>query len=184
MPAVDLAREHLSAIDNMVAARGLPKLVKMGVGGPAYVAAGLVGLARVELAGETYQPTPGGELVYVQPVVEDDELIDLCGWLADHPDRWALRLGVGFALGEDAIRAAMWPSAGPLPLHRTPLDWLRADCTGACILRPADAWRELADFEAVVAENIDHGRAVEKMLTPPRWPRPKVLVRQAEGIAA
>jgi len=186
MVAIDLSGEHLASLDGMVREHGLSKLVALGVSGPGYVKAGLVGLEHVELFNDLFQPMPGGVAAYIAPVLDRGELVDLVTWPLDRPVRWALRLGVAFALGADAIaEARLFPrSAGPLPLFRTPLSWLLAGCEGACILRPEDAWRELADIAEVVAQDIGHGRAIEKMLSPPRRPRPKVLVKQAEGIAA
>ena len=177
---MDLAREHLRACDNMVAERALRRLSAAGVSGCAIVAAGLIGMERVEFLGPFYQPCPGGKIAFVAPVFDGAALVDLCAWRPQKPEQWAQRLDVGFALGDDAVKAALWSPETPLQLFPSPMRWLQTGAVGACILRPSEAWFELRELSAVVAVDIEHGNAVDRMLTPPTWRRPEVLVRRKD----
>jgi hypothetical protein len=177
MGAVDLAAEHLAGLRNM-RQRHLDHLLGRGVSGRAYVAAGCIGIERVRFSSTTYEPTEDDEQVFIQPVHDGlDRLCDLLAWRPRQPDRWALRCDAAFALGEAAIADADWANE-PLELHSTPLAWLQGDCRGAVVLRPAEAWFELHMLTAVVAADVAHGERVRRMLTPPLWPAPRVLVRR------
>jgi hypothetical protein len=67
------------------------------------------------------------------PVIMDGELIDLLAFRSGSPNDWMLRTGLGWALGMD--RGLEPYTRGDVPtVHETPLDWLRADCTGLCVL--------------------------------------------------
>jgi hypothetical protein len=67
------------------------------------------------------------------PVTMDGDLIDLVAFQPSAPSHWMLRTGLGWALGMDrGLEPYTW---GDVPtVHETPLDWLRADCTGICVL--------------------------------------------------
>jgi len=170
----DLYREHDAAL-HRVRDHHFAALTEHGIDGNAYVVAGYLGIDHVELTGSVYWPQPAGIEAFIVPVLEGDEIADLCAISLDKPGRWALRRDVGFALGDDAIGFAYWHHK-PLELHATPVAWLKAGCRGACLLRPADAWSRLGHLEAVTVADVGHGNAVERILTPPR-PRLDILVR-------
>jgi len=109
---------------------------------------------------------------FVIGVLGDGGLIDLCAWQLE-TDRTALWLGRGFALGETQL--AFRPHE-PLPVWRTPLAWLRANRVGIVILNVSAAWSRLADLP-ILAEDIQHGNSLEKLLKPPR-PLPTIFVRR------
>ena len=134
-------------------------------------------MARIEFSGPLYEPSPTGKGAFIHPVLEHGEITDLVAWAPDRPGRWAQRLDIGFALGLDAIDKASWGHhPEPLGLYATPLAWLRAGCTGACLLRPTDAWRRLNHLARVTVADVRHGTAIERLLSPP-MPRPEILVR-------
>ena len=57
------------------------------------VAAGLVGLARIEVHGAHYQPSDEGQPAVVLPILDADrEIIDLAAFEAARPDRIAALL--------------------------------------------------------------------------------------------
>jgi len=109
---------------------------------------------------------------FVIGVLGDGGLIDLCAWQLE-TDRTALWLGRGFALGETQLA---FRHHEPLPVWRTPLAWLRANRVGIVILNVSAAWSRLADLP-ILAEDIQHGNSLEKLLTPPR-PLPTIFVRR------
>ncbi len=72
-------------------------------------------------------------------------LIDMIAWRPDDPTHWWFRQGgVDMVLGADNLDLAH--TAGrPISLHQTPLDWLRAECRGACLLDYCEAaWGGMA----------------------------------------
>jgi hypothetical protein len=85
-------------------------------------------------AGEDGLFVPGEGVPHLLlPVIMDGELIDLVAIRSSIPSDWMLRTGLGWALGMDrGLEPYTW---GDMPtVHETPLDWLRADCTGICVL--------------------------------------------------
>jgi hypothetical protein len=80
-----------------------------------------------------YAPSDEGTPHLVLPVFEDGELVDLVAFSSDQPMAWLLRLGVGWSLGLiDGLERHSWQDE--VRLWASPLDWLRADCDGLCIL--------------------------------------------------
>lgn len=85
-------------------------------------------------AGEDGLFLPGeGETHLLLPVEMDGALIDLVAFRSSTPSDWILRTGLGWALGMDrGLGPHTW--GDPPTVHETPLDWLRADCSGICVL--------------------------------------------------
>jgi len=92
---------------------------------------------------------PGqGEPHLILPVIERGGLVDLCGFRASSPDKWMLRRGNGFALGLDrgldpwlwyrpadlSAKPAKYQVGQPTTLYSDPLDWLRGQGEGICVL--------------------------------------------------
>lgn len=94
-----------------------------------------------------YQPGDG-ELHVILPVVERGGLIDLVAFRSTSPGNWLLRRGNGFALGLDrGLEPWLWYRPADLaakpPKHRVgqptilfsdPLDWVRGQGAGICVL--------------------------------------------------
>jgi hypothetical protein len=112
-------------------------------------------------------------IVHIANADEDETPVDLIAWMRDQPRRVFQCLGAVEALGVDQIgNAASWFLGKPLAVHRTPLDWLRAGCTGIVIF---DATRVRARLECLPARSggyrlaavsLEHGRALRKILSP------------------
>ncbi len=168
--------EHDAAL-HRVRDRHFAALAEHGIDGHAFVAAGFLGIDHVELTGSVYFPHPDGIEAFIAPVFAVNEIVDLCAFTLSKPHCWALRNDTGFALGDDAISIATWYRQA-LELRATPVTWLQAGGGGACLLRPADAWRRLNHLPAVTVDTVAHGSAIERMLEPPR-PCPDILVRVA-----
>lgn len=141
-----------------------------------------IGIGEAEDAGNgLYQPGEGA-LHMILPIVEDGELVDLCAFRSNIPDRWLLRKGLGFALGlEDGLSPWLWyqpadPEAKPprfqvgKPLHifSNPLEWLRAGRDGVCVLDwSAPEIRRLNGFERLTVSDATTARLLRASLSRP-----------------
>jgi len=114
---------------------------------------------------------------YIIGVLGFGGLIDLAAWepASFHIASW---LGRAFAISEQQIEA---PHLEPLPVWRSPLEWLRAGRRGIVILRPEIAWLRLADVP-ILAENVEHGVELRRLLTSPF--RPQIFVRSSHAGAS
>lgn len=91
------------------------------------------GVAPVaDAGGGLFSPGEGPQHLLL-PVHDDGELVDLVAFRANDPANWLVRTGHGWALGLDLGLEAHC-RGNPVPLWATPLDWLRADCSGLCVL--------------------------------------------------
>jgi len=80
-----------------------------------------------------YAPSDEGKPHLILPVFEDGELVDLVAFTSEQPMAWLLRLGTGWSLGLiDGFERHSWEDE--VRLWASPLDWLRADRDGLCIL--------------------------------------------------
>jgi hypothetical protein len=87
----------------------------------------------LDLGGGTFCPSDDGRISLVLPVYEEGELVDLVALNTDAPHDTRLRVGDGWALGvEHGLDGYDWDE--PLQLHISPLDWMKADCIGLCVL--------------------------------------------------
>ena len=93
-------------------------------------------------------------------------IVDLVAWPLDRPGAFASMFGRACMLGLGQVyNPATYYLGAPCRLHRTPLDWLRADGEGACILNKNAAARHLIDAPGPFAcDDIAHGREVETLL--------------------
>ncbi len=142
MTALDLGREWLALPDAGLGDRQL--LEQQGVTREAIHRAGGLAVARISMVGRLWMPEPTGTPAFILPVwdgpapsiysgVENPVLIDMIAWRPDDLACWWYRTGEGDALGIDNLDLAHI-EGWPISLHRTPLDWLRAGCRGACLL--------------------------------------------------
>ena len=131
-------------------------LESLGVGREAIHRAGGFAVTRISTGGRLWAPEMTGTPAFILPVwngpapsiycgVESPMLIDMIAWRPDDPTHWWFRLdGIDMVLGADNLDLAH--TAGrPISLHQTPLDWLRAECRGACLLDYCEAaWGGMA----------------------------------------
>jgi hypothetical protein len=149
---------------------------------------GLVGLLSVNISGQYWQPgTVGDPLAMILPVLTapwgDDELelVDLVAFRLSNPSGFRVRTGFGKVLGAwnvADVRAAVqiWKVPGQaaspgLELHRTPLDWLQANCEGACIIHPFWASYAMAGVEHLLCQDAAHARQVNEHFKIPAAPQ-------------
>jgi hypothetical protein len=102
---------------------------------------------------------PTGAIIF--PVHDElGDLIDLCAWSPPRPP--ALWRATGCMLGAERLFGPRMQEA--LPVHRTVLNWLRANCGGVVIFdepKSADLLRRAAPL---AAEDEGHGDELERLL--------------------
>lgn len=139
-----------------------------------------VGVDDVAPAGAGYWKREfRGSRAWIIPVysLSGFELVDLLALPQDRPATVYWRYtGQGVALGYENILAADFGRA-PLVLHETPLDWMAAGKTGACIIDWRRYWAgDVAHVSAIRVNNPDFGFEVRKRLSQP-VPCPSIQVR-------
>lgn len=155
------------------------------------------GVARCEpIGGGLYQPSEG-KLHVVIPVIEDGVLIDLCAFRSTAPGEWLLRTGNGWALGlEQGLSEWMWhapadPQAKPPryqvgqppTLFADPLDWLRGQGDGLCILDwGSPEIRSLDVLHHVICSTPAVAALLRRALTRPAR-LPQITVMEARHVA-
>jgi hypothetical protein len=98
---------------------------------------------------------------FVCEVIDADgeTTLDLVAWPVNRPYRILTMFGRAPAVGLwEAENPASYFMGKTLPLHRTPLEWLAAGCSGAAIITPRLAARWLLDLPGPVAAR-DHAHA-------------------------
>ena len=141
------------------------------IGVPAH-AAEFAGRARIRVNGEYFEPCEDGFEANILPLIEDEWTCDLLAYDPKRPDRWWLRLGVGWALGADNAHERL--PGEPLAVFRTPASWLAAGGTGVCVLDwTAPAASELLDAD-LHAEDVALGAKLDRHLS--IQIRPRVFV--------
>jgi hypothetical protein len=119
--------------------------------------------------------------VVIEVLGEDDEtVIDLCAWPLNRPSTFGTVLGCD-ALGmARVVNPATWAFGEVLKIHKTPLDWIKAGCSGCCILnhRHAACWLREA-LGPIAVEDIEHARQLDAVLNLRQFPRPQILVPRA-----
>jgi hypothetical protein len=175
-----LRRTELCDLGSLFAA-GVPHSVIAGV---------MPALDTVTVEGAFYQPDPEGGAAFIMPVrverpitpetlnpaetIADGPIIDLLAMHPRSPARWALRRGAATWLGSCEPQFC-----GPdiVPIRRTPLDWLRADCKGLVLLSRdrRDQYRVLSRLRAIVAEDNVYAVELREVLAHP-WSAPPVTV--------
>jgi hypothetical protein len=102
---------------------------------------------------------------------------DLVAWPVDRPAHVLTMFGRCGLLGLwEAMGAAGTVFDYPLQIHRTPLDWLKAECRGAAIVGKRIAARQLLDLPGkILASDIPHGHEL-KAMTRAATPRIRIVV--------
>jgi len=98
---------------------------------------------------------------------EDGEsVIDLVAWPINDPANVRTLCGLAPILGLwAAFNAATYVFGSPLVIHRTPLDWLKANCEGAAVVIPKLAARAFLDLPGRIgAADLVHQRELKGLL--------------------
>ena len=175
-PGSDLLQEFAASAAKAAQPETVAWLARYGIGrgvifGPH---CSLVGVARIEIDGQYYQPVPEGHPAIIIPVSYDYapgclDPLDLIAFTPARPDRWYHRTGWGDVLGEDAIERA-WLLEQPLTMHATPLDWLQAGGHGTCILDWSAARFALGNVRAFNCPTREYGLKLQRALSEPVQP--------------
>lgn len=103
------------------------------------------------------------------------QIIDLVAFHADDPSRFWCHTDYAWALGADQINIAIWWPDGPLQVHRTPLDWLRASGKGVCVLDfSANGYRRLGHVPWLATSDRNHAVKLRKWIAPGTPPMPRI----------
>ena len=122
--------------------------------------------------------TDEGKDAFILPVESVSGINDL---VAFDPEIGLLAtwLGRAFAINE----ASIWQpnlNGDPLPVWRDPIGWLKAKREGIVLLRPEQAYSYLDHLPGVIAEDVQHGEELERLLWTPRR-RVPVFLRDTNG---
>jgi hypothetical protein len=154
-------------------------LIKQGVSVEAIMEPTPIGTARVRfIDGNTFvaagtEAGTGALTFRISDV--DGEVIDLAAW-SPRTGEIGCWYGRGFALGQDQIdNPATYFGGYVLRVHATPLDWLRADRDGICIIEPSLTYAMLRFVERVSFADFDFAVKFETWIKPPR-PRVAMFV--------
>jgi len=117
----------------------------------------------------------------IEALGDDGETtLDLVAWPTRKPDQFATVLNNADALGiGNVTNPASWAFDNQLHVHRTPLSWLKAGCSGCCILdhRYVAYWLGQA-LGPIVAESREHASALSMLLNP-RFDERRILFPKA-----
>jgi hypothetical protein len=131
---------------------------------------------------EHHTDTDVGRDAFILPVEGASGIIDL---VAFNPaiELLATWLGRAFAINE----VSMWApnlDGDPLPVWRDPIGWLKASREGIVLLKPEQAYSYLDHMPGVIAEDVQHGEELERLLWTPRRKVPVFLRDEIERRAA
>ena len=182
---VDLQQE-LDAAAARVTQLHLNRLLQLGVSRDAIANLGRdqipFGVAGVTDDGDgLYQP--GGSIPsIVQPIYDLNGLVDLVAWRSSNPMRWRLRTGLGWLLGAQACLYGGW-EPGVLTLHASPLDWLRAGCTGGVIVDWSSGDIDtLRSFDTIYCADPRQAELLDRCFRRPA-PRPTLALLEVRDAA-
>jgi hypothetical protein len=115
---------------------------------------------------EPHTDTDEGRDAFVLPVEGATGITDL---IAFDPETGLLAtwLGRAFAINEASIWAPNL-DRDPLPVWRDPIGWLKAKRQGIVLLKPEQAYSYLDHLPGVIAEDVQHGEELERLLWTPR----------------
>ncbi len=120
------------------------------------------------LENETFEFADDGQRVLIFRVVECGCEIDRIAW-SPRDGKLATWRGVAFALGQNAIwNPGTYFAGGALRLHRTALDWLKADRDGICIVNPKLAYSQLHHEDRLIFSDAVYAAQVRKWMKPPK----------------
>lgn len=109
---------------------------------------------------------------------EDGEtVVDLCAFSLAEPRRFGTGVGRATILGEPNVHnPTSWAWGKALPIHRTPLAWLKARCRGGVILdhRYAPVVFRKA-LGRLLAEDEQHAHELRLMLSTPAVPEEMIV---------
>ena len=130
--------------------------------------AGIAAVLPSTFAGEYFDISDNGEpACIIEAYAEDGETVcDLVSWRIAHPEAFFRAIGAAPLLGWTQVtNPASWCFSTLLRVHRTPLSWLKAACSGVVVLDhrygPAALGQALGPL---LAEDAEHAVELRKLL--------------------
>ena len=154
-------------------------LIGQGVPDTAMLGTPCLRAGRVRfLENETFEFVDDGDRALIFRVVDCEYEIDLVAW-SHRQDKLATNRGVAFALGQDSItNPGTFFDGGTLQVHPTPLEWLRADREGICIVQSRFTYSQLHNVKRLQFADKVHAKRVNLWIQPPKT-RAELLVEVA-----
>ena len=150
--------------------------------------AGYINIALAAFMADTFLFDSDGEpAVVIEALLFDHEreefTADLVAWPLSDP--WAFATAMGDRDGAAILGPVNMVKRGgqPLAVHRTPLDWLKAECTGCVALKPAAGEWLLKAGGPFIVEDVEHGRELRQLLGPDAM-RHRILIPHHQARAA
>lgn len=174
-----LEEEFLYAMDGLDK-RSSAWLKQQGVGDVALdMWPGPIGVASIETHPMgIFEFVEGRRHAFVMPVLcgpAFSEIIDLMAWFPDQPGTWWTRCYTGVPLGVDQLDKAEIEGLEVL-IHPTPLDWLRSDGRGVCVLDWTMSALSLRRVPTLLFEEAETGRWVHDKLSVPSLAVPDIRI--------
>jgi hypothetical protein len=159
-------------------------LLDKGVGEAAMLEPYPLGTARVRFSGRTFDIDPEGERALTFRATDRGVVSDLIAWQPRSGELASWR-GVAFCIGDqdDLFNPATYFAGSALRVHRTPLDWLRANRDGICVVRPDLVHAYLRQVPRLSVADEVFARQVKAWLQPPK-PTVELLVEVLERAQA
>ena len=113
---------------------------------------------------------------------DSETTVDLVAWPIGRPKRVMSMFGLCGLIGLwAALDPANYLFNRPIPIHRTPLDWIKSNCKGAAIVTPHIAARQLLDIPGrIEAQDQVHGRELKNLIESV-IPKDRVVIRARIG---
>jgi len=131
---------------------------------------------------EHHTDTDGGRDAFILPVGDASGIVDLIAFDSEI-GLLATWLGRAFTINEASIWAPNL-DGDPLAVWRDPVGWLKANREGIVLLKPQQAYSYLDHLPGVIAEDVQHGEELERLLWTPRRKVPVFLRDEIERRAA
>jgi hypothetical protein len=143
-----------------------------------------IGAAFVEFDGHLFEEVEDGQRALTFVIHGHGEFIDFAAW-QPRTGQLATWRSAGFAIGQEAIcNPATYFAGGALRIHRSPLEWLKADRDGIVIADHKQTYAMLRHVPRLSFADAMLARQVRAWLQPPK-PRVEFLVEvPAERAAA
>ena len=140
-----------------------------------------VGATNALFAGRTFELAPHGERCLTWTVFDRGEPLDIVAW-QPRAGKLATWLGQGFCLDDHdwLDNPATWWGGGALRIHRSPLEWLRADRDGIVIVQPRLSYPFLRNVPRLSFADRLHAQRFKRWLQPPK-PKTEILIEVPAG---
>jgi hypothetical protein len=152
-------------------------LLDYGIDGEAMTQPYPLGGAKVRFNGYTFDIDSKGQDAVTFRAEDRGEVIDLVAWNPDTSELASWQ-GAAFCLGDadQIFNPATFFMSGALHVHRSPIEWLRADRAGIVIIRPDLCHAYLRYTRRLAFADVHHALEVKAWLQP-RVPPVELLVQ-------